>query len=971
MHPGFASCRFLLSTAIVLVFGSPAVYSAAPDLDRTVLLATNSADLKQGVTIVRGDVVVNAPSPGATLNPGFELVIGTGVSTPAGYLVLADSLRVKTNAAVACDDVAPADGICDNVYCNDLTDNSGTVSCQALGTAPVLDPLPPFVEAEERPGAADVTVESGQVHELAPGDYRNVVVKKNGAIHFAGGIYTLRSLASGPNSELLFAAPSEVRIAGRLSTDQNAVVGPADGSGVGASEIIFYVAGVNGNSGAIGSSPKAAEIGLRNVFDANVYAPHGTLWLRQFADCAGAFIARDVVLDVGARVTLANYFNPAPTAYPQTVFTSGTDPLLISLSGSDPENEPLTFSIVSAPNHGILSNVVQDPPAGATVTYTASQAGDLEDSFVFRVTDPSGATDEARVSINPVDGGQPPTPLAEVIAQDGAFEAVREEPTTLTLIAVAPCDATGAADPAVPCDGVGNDVPLTFSIVGGPGHGDLEDLTQGSEVPRRSATVTYTSDDLGFTGTDSFTFEACGDLDDNGDTAGPGECDTATVTVQVHEPVAPSAPVAPDLQFSTPPDTAVTIGLDGEPGDVTPQPRAARTPAGAGPATLARRSAATSDNGGRGSASGLVKAATAIAVDAGWSATTTVPPAFFWSGTLPVFSSDGPFTFTVAGPACVSVTDDFDKGDQFSVYDSAGLLGTTPLVPQVLLAPEVGPDAAFADPTYSSGTFVVGPGSHSITIEVTANSLTVGRGYLRVDSPGTPTYCENFPNLEVTSFSAPNEVFAGTAIGDQVELTVTNTGTADIEAGTAASIGFYVSADALITTGDELLVGGRENLVSQLPGGLEVGESGMIHLFTGAHLAGGSTIPEKAFFGVVLDEFDDVVEGDEADNTAAQAIVVSREGGSLIFTIQSLPSHGTLFDSAGLAITGVPFTLATQSVTFLPATGFVGTDSFQYTKTSISSGLTSAFGRIDLIVDPGILFGSCLTDDIGFCDDGR
>ena len=66
------------------------------------------------------------------------------------------------------------------------------------------------------------------------------------------------------------------------------------------------------------------------------------------------------------------------------------------------------------------------------------------------------------------------------------------------------------------------------------------------------------------------------------------------------------------------------------------------------------------------------------------------------------------------------------------------MIGTTPLVqtgPDV----EVGPDAAYADPTYSSGTFDLAEGTgHSIDIEaIPPNSLSGGRGYIRVDPPGS------------------------------------------------------------------------------------------------------------------------------------------------------------------------------------------------------------------------------------------
>jgi hypothetical protein len=122
-----------------------------------------------------------------------------------------------------------------------------------------------------------------------------------------------------------------------------------------------------------------------------------------------------------------------------------------------------------------------------------------------------------------------------------------------------------------------------------------------------------------------------------------------------------------------------------------------------------------------------------IEVDAGWSATTEVPPAFFRFGEGPVFNEEGPFTFTSATPVTVRVTDDFCRGDQFRIFDFGVPIGDTSAV-AIGACEEMGPDAAFADPTYSSGSFPLGPGAHSLTIQVIVNPFGSGRGYIRVDS---------------------------------------------------------------------------------------------------------------------------------------------------------------------------------------------------------------------------------------------
>ena len=82
----------------------------------------------------------------------------------------------------------------------------------------------------------------------------------------------------------------------------------------------------------------------------------------------------------------------------------------------------------------------------------------------------------------------------------------------------------------------------------------------------------------------------------------------------------------------------------------------------------AARALADSSDGGSGSVTGDP----AITEADGW-------VSFTFGG---VGSSAGPFTFT--GPEQINVTDGFEAGDQFAVYDGLTLLGDTSFVPAVL-----------------------------------------------------------------------------------------------------------------------------------------------------------------------------------------------------------------------------------------------------------------------------------------------
>jgi hypothetical protein len=73
--------------------------------------------------------------------------------------------------------------------------------------------------------------------------------------------------------------------------------------------------------------------------------------------------------------------NQPPTAFPQSVSTIEDSSMDILLTGSDPESEPLTFTVVSIPTHGILGGVAP------SLTYTPTANFNGNDSFTFTVND--------------------------------------------------------------------------------------------------------------------------------------------------------------------------------------------------------------------------------------------------------------------------------------------------------------------------------------------------------------------------------------------------------------------------------------------------------------------------------------------------------------------------------------------------------------------------------------------------------
>lgn len=969
-------------------------------VDEVVILGLNSVQLKQNADVLSGSVVANDASDGPVLGSGVELQIGQKVdlNVGGGFAVIGDDIKVRQNAEVGSD-----------VFFNTLDNPNGTITGIEVPTAslPALV-RPNFEEQAPAAGSPDIFVPQNGSATIDAGDYGVIDVNQKADVVFTGGVYNIQEWDFGQKVDVTFEAPTRIRIVDKFSLDQNSTLGPAAGSGIDASDIVFFVDGINGNSGNLGASPKAAKIGQKSVVDANFYVPNGTLHIRQNSTVTGAFIARDVLVGQKAEIHLNTAFADVvftvPNADDQEVFTAGDQDLVITLTGSDPQGTDLTFAVDDSGlvNGTITSGptpIVPDPVGrcsisnqscsvdadcpgsetcddlqaasitSATVTYDPTTGSNLADEFTFTVTDEDTETSApATVRINP--GGDPTPPpdeLGEVVATPDSVETLEDQAIEITLMGTAPCEGgiPTAGDPNddEPCDGEGNDVPLNFEIVSGPtcvepatcDPGSLGGVTQGSEDPQRTATVTYTPA-AGFTGTVSFDFEVEGDVDDSGSIDQPNETSTATVLVEVFE----AQELAEDSSMTTPLNTPVLITLNVNPGGVGDGGGQAQAPVertGALGSTFfynarpLRKGKKTPDgsaaNNGTGrlrviGASPATRAAVSLVPDAGWSSTSAVPPAFFWTGAPPVDADDN-YTFTLTGPGCLSITDDFRPGDQFEVRDAGQLILTTPSVadgPDV----EVGPDAAYLDPDYSSASLDIGSGSYDLSIKIIASFASGGRGYIRVDTG----VCQ--PNLEVTAFSAPSVAALEEEIGDQITTTVTNTGFAGIASGTSVPIGYYVSLDAAIETSDELLIGGRENLSQQAPSGLAVGESVQIDLFDGAFIGNAlnEDFPASLFIGVLVDEFDAVAETDEGDNTASSAIQVDPPLATpMTWEILSLPSGGTLTTLGGGPVSvGTTFT-STPTLVFTPDSGVSGNTSFQW---QITEGGVVDTALVDILV---------------------
>ena len=281
--------------------------------------------------------------------------MGVRVTTLAGYAVKADPIQVKNGGLIQ-----------GSAFCNDLSNNGGNpgLTCGAV-SLPVFAEPPTFVTRALRPARPNVSVAKNGSATLAPCDDGPSSVTQGGVVTFTGGIYNLAEIDSGPSTTLRFQTPSEIRIAGKFGLDHVCLRRPrlpARSSPPPTSSSTSP--GSTATTVPSGSTPRAVKIGTTSTAQANFYAPNGTIQMQQGAQATGAFLARDVQGGLNVDITLASFFsNRAPTAQPQDLGQhQRRGRLTITLNASDPENDDLTFSIVTGPSQGTLGAVMQDPP---------------------------------------------------------------------------------------------------------------------------------------------------------------------------------------------------------------------------------------------------------------------------------------------------------------------------------------------------------------------------------------------------------------------------------------------------------------------------------------------------------------------------------------------------------------------------------------------------------------------------------
>lgn len=100
------------------------------------------------------------------------------------------------------------------------------------------------------------------------------------------------------------------------------------------------------------------------------------------------------LVDASSALGIGQIVNNPPVAYDQTVNTMKNTPVAITLIAADPDGDPLTYTIASAPANGTVSG------SGSEITYTPNPDFTGVDNFTYEVTDGAGSTATATVAVN-------------------------------------------------------------------------------------------------------------------------------------------------------------------------------------------------------------------------------------------------------------------------------------------------------------------------------------------------------------------------------------------------------------------------------------------------------------------------------------------------------------------------------------------------------------------------------------------
>lgn len=289
--------------------------------------------------------------------------------------------------------------------------------------------------------------------------------------------------------------------------------------------LIQMAPGVLGNDLDLEGDPLSAVLLSAPTHGTLLLQTNGSFTYQPAANHSGgdSFTYRTVAGGLESEPTTVNLtvhpVNDAPMATPQAVSTAEDTAVIVTLSGTDPDGDSLSYFVVDAPQHGTLTGT---PPA---LTFTPATDYSGPDQFTFRAKDGTAESAPATVSLTITPVNDPPVPESD------SYTATEDQ----VLV--------------VPAPGVlGNDLeregePLTATLYAAPAHGTVALAADGS--------FTYTPQP-NYAGPDQFRYRA----DD-------GQLQSAAVTVLITVQPVNDAPVAFPQSLATPEDTPRSVYLKG------------------------------------------------------------------------------------------------------------------------------------------------------------------------------------------------------------------------------------------------------------------------------------------------------------------------------------------------------------------------------------------------------------------------
>jgi hypothetical protein len=271
--------------------------NANPQTTDFAVYAQNSVALRDRAAVLGGDVGVGLAGTGPFLDGANELTIIAGAHVDLARSVLANRLSLRDSAKVG------------DIQVNQVTTVNNATFAHRYAFPSSMPVLPPT--AAVTAGTAALNVSAGAMVVANPGSYAAVTVGDKGILRLNGGVYQVASVQIGNDGRIEALAPVQLRVAGRFAALDRAFIGAKSGVTLKAGDVRIEVSGKNGTSGSLTDTPKAAAFGNDGKVNAVMLVPKGTLTSGQRAVVVGAFVAKDVWMDLDSSITYQSGVGPS------------------------------------------------------------------------------------------------------------------------------------------------------------------------------------------------------------------------------------------------------------------------------------------------------------------------------------------------------------------------------------------------------------------------------------------------------------------------------------------------------------------------------------------------------------------------------------------------------------------------------------------------------------------------------------